>query len=125
MNQIISFSGGKDSTAMLLMMLERNEPIHSMVFCDTGWEFPDMLKHIDRVEKYIGREIIRLKVDLPRIFVKKSWPFPNLRWCTGLKSDALSKYHGENKPYISCRGFTSDEISRANKKKHMCIRIVL
>lgn len=117
MKQIVSFSGGKDSTAMLLMMLERDEPIYSIVFCDTGWEFPDMLKHIDKVERYISRKITRVRVDLPQMFLKKGWPLPNLRWCTGLKRDALSKYHGKNKPYISCRGLTSDEINRANKRK--------
>lgn len=60
-NNIISFSGGKDSTAMLLMMLDRNEPIHSVIFYDTGWEFPGMLDHVDKVEKYIGMEITRLR----------------------------------------------------------------
>ena len=38
MNNVISLSGGKDSTAMLHMMLERGESIHSVLFFDTGWE---------------------------------------------------------------------------------------
>ncbi len=59
-NNIISLSGGKDSTAMLLMMIERGEDIQSIVFFDTGWEFPEMLEHIDKLEKYVGIEIIRL-----------------------------------------------------------------
>lgn len=46
-SNIVSLSGGKDSTAMLLMMLERGEDIHSVVFFDTGWEFPEMHEHID------------------------------------------------------------------------------
>lgn len=36
-NNIVSFSGGKDSTAMVLEMLERNVPIHSVIAFDTGW----------------------------------------------------------------------------------------
>ena len=32
---IVSFSGGKDSTAMLLHLLELGEPIDEILFCDT------------------------------------------------------------------------------------------
>ena len=48
---VVSFSGGKDSTAMLLGMIERDMPIDYILFCDTGIEFPAMYEHIDRVEK--------------------------------------------------------------------------
>ena len=58
---MVSLSGGKDSTAMLLMMLERKMPVDIILFCDTGLEFPDMYKHLDEIEKYIGRKITRLK----------------------------------------------------------------
>lgn len=63
MKHIVQFSGGKDSTAMLLMMLERGMPVDEIIFCDTGKEFPDMYKHIQKVEQYIGRPITRLKAD--------------------------------------------------------------
>ena len=54
MEHIVSFSGGKDSTAMLLMMLEKNMPIDEIIFCDTGKEFTQMYEHIEKVQKYIG-----------------------------------------------------------------------
>ena len=38
----VSVSGGKDSTALLLMMLERNMPIDCVLWADTGMEFPEM-----------------------------------------------------------------------------------
>ena len=64
MKHIVSFSGGKDSTAMLLRMLEENMPIDKILFCDTGKDFPDMLEHIRKVQNYIvhnyGKEIITL-----------------------------------------------------------------
>lgn len=53
---IVSFSGGKDSTAMLLMMLERGMKIDYILFCDTGMEFPQMYEHIERVNSYIGEK---------------------------------------------------------------------
>ena len=72
MNNIISLSGGKDSTAMLLMMLEKKIKVDHIVFFDTGWEFPEMYEHIDKLEKYIGSEIIRLKHKIPfdEMFIK-------------------------------------------------------
>ena len=57
MEHIISFSGGKDSTAMLLRMLELKMPIDRIVFADTGFEFPELYDYIKRIEKYINRSI--------------------------------------------------------------------
>lgn len=53
MKHIVQFSGGKDSTCMLLMMLDQNMPVDEIIFCDTGKEFPGMYDHISKVEKYI------------------------------------------------------------------------
>lgn len=60
---IVSFSGGKDSTAMLLKMIENNMQIDDIIFLDTTVEFPEMYEHIDKVEKYINRKITRLKAE--------------------------------------------------------------
>ena len=57
----MSFSGGKDSTAMLLRMIEENMKIDEIIFLDTGVEFPEMYNHIKQVEEYIGRPITKLK----------------------------------------------------------------
>ena len=43
---VVSLSGGKDSTAMLLGMLERGEHIDEIVYADSSVEFPGMYKHI-------------------------------------------------------------------------------
>ena len=51
MRHIVSFSGGKDSTAMLLMMIEKKMQIDEIIFCDTTVEFPQMIEHIDQVEE--------------------------------------------------------------------------
>ena len=58
---VVSLSGGKDSTAMLLRMLEEGMPVDIILFCDTGLEFEGMYHHIEKLEKYIGRPITRLK----------------------------------------------------------------
>ena len=61
MKNIISLSGGKDSTAMLLMMLEKNYRIDEIIFCDTTVEFQEMYRHLDKLEQYIDMKITRLK----------------------------------------------------------------
>jgi 3'-phosphoadenosine 5'-phosphosulfate sulfotransferase (PAPS reductase)/FAD synthetase len=137
MNNIISLSGGKDSTAMLLMMLEHNEPIHSVVFFDTGWEFPEMYEHIDKLEKYIYMKIWRLhprrpfeywmfyrpiksKKDRPEIGIKKGdvhrigngWPSPSRRWCTRQKVETIKYYVKSKQEPVMCIGYALDEKKR-------------
>ena len=62
---IVSLSGGKDSTAMLHMMIECGEDIEAVVFFDTGWEFPAMNDHIRPIEEKTGLKILHLKPRLP------------------------------------------------------------
>lgn len=129
---IISLSGGKDSTAMLLMMLEKNEPIHSVVFFDTGWEFPEMIDHVNRLQKYAGLDFIRLKhkhsfdylLNEKPIVARKGqfkgdihrhgngWPSMWRRWCTRVKINEIEKYYKQQKDFISCVGFAADEAKR-------------
>lgn len=58
---VVAFSGGKDSTAMLLRMIEEGMRIDLILFCDTGLEFPEMNDHIKKVEEYTGRKITVIK----------------------------------------------------------------
>lgn len=44
---VLSLSGGKDSTAMLLRLLEEKQPVDFILFCDTGLEFPQMYEHLE------------------------------------------------------------------------------
>ena len=54
---IISFSGGKDSSAMLLRMIELKMPIDRVIFADTTLEFPEMYIWIKKIEEFIGIKI--------------------------------------------------------------------
>jgi len=136
MKNIVSLSGGKDSTAMLLMLLERNEPIHSVVFFDTGWEFPEMHDHIDKLEKYTGLEFVKLshKESFDYILSERpikaksgklkgsvyrhghGWPSAMRRWCTHWKVTAITKYQKQQKDFTSCIGFAADEAKRVPLK---------
>lgn len=112
---VVSLSGGKDSTAMLLMLLERGEPVADVVFFDTGWEFPEMYEHLEKLEAFTGLKITRLHPRMPIgvetdkspfdwmfseypvakrgtrqvHMIGRGWPNAPVRWCTGRKRDAL------------------------------------
>lgn len=60
---IVSLSGGKDSTAMLLMMLERGIPIHKIIYADVGdmAEFKEMYAYIRQVEDYTGIRVTTVR----------------------------------------------------------------
>ena len=70
MKKIVSFSGGKDSTAMLLRLLELNVKIDEIIFADTGFEFPELYEYIKTIEKHINRKITILNPE-PNKF--KDW----------------------------------------------------
>lgn len=52
----VSLSGGKDSTCLLLLIIERGMPIDTVLFADTGMEFPEMYEHLAKVDEYLYRE---------------------------------------------------------------------
>lgn len=53
MKYICSISGGQDSTAMTVQLLELGYPVDYIVFCDTGNEFPQMYDYLNRLDKYL------------------------------------------------------------------------
>lgn len=62
-------SGGRDSTAMTLMILEKGLPLDYIVFCDTGLEHDLMYEYIDKLDAFFQRKynmkIVRLKPARP------------------------------------------------------------
>lgn len=115
----VSLSGGKDSTAMLLLMIERGMPIDMVLYADTGMEFPEMYAHIAKLDAYLYEQrgihitILRhpkgfeyLMFDEPKAKPKSienrirlgvplfgnGWPGIRVRWCTGaLKTKLIDK----------------------------------
>lgn len=125
MKQIVSLSGGKDSTAMLLMMLEKGEQIDDIVFFDWGMEFEEMYEHLQALEDYIGRSITRLyppnsfefyMLEKPRPRSQSSsrgygWPNGKVKWCSRYKADWINQAY---KNTIMCLGYAYEErFSRA------------
>lgn len=140
---IVSFSGGKDSTAMLLMMIEKGMQIDEIIFVDTGVEFPQMYEHIQQVEKHIGRKITKIKDDksfeyymLEHVKTRGknkgqkgySWSDFKNRWCTKhLKQQPFKKYLKKYKGFkiIEYHGIAFDELERVNKNNNKEIKYPL
>lgn len=66
----VSLSGGKDSTAMLLLIIERGMPIDMVLTADTGMEFPEMYEHLAKLDEYHNAVFIGYDGKTPR--------YPNL-----------------------------------------------
>lgn len=144
---LVSFSGGKDSTAMLLRMIELKMHIDEVIYCDTGMDFPSMERHIKRVKKLVedaGIKFVTLKSSLsfeyymfdhqPKRRLSTiiqlggnpkgySWPDSKSRWCTSrMKIDILRKYKKElyNKyDVIEYVGIAVDEQYRLNRENNI------
>jgi len=85
---IACFSGGKDSTALVLWAKE-NLPEFTAVFCDTGWEHPITYAYIEEVNQTVlGGSLVRIASDrYPGGFVelvqkKRRCPSAKARFCT-------------------------------------------
>lgn len=53
MKVVAAFGGGVDSTAMLIGMVERDEPVDLILFADTGGEKPHTYRHIERFSEWL------------------------------------------------------------------------
>lgn len=96
---ILCFSGGKDSTAMLIHLLEQGKPIDEILYVDVGdWIWDSAKDHIQQVKDKLNVDITVLDVsnELQKGFER--WGFPSFfnRWCTGVKRDAMRDYIKEN-----------------------------
>lgn len=127
--KIVCFSGGKDSTAMLIHLIETDSQIDDILYVGVGdWMWSNAEDHLKEVEQKLGVKITRLDAESE---IKKGFErygFPSLfnRYCTGIKRDTMRDYlrdkylttaEGEsNVQLVQYIGYCSDEERRTDKK---------
>lgn len=112
--RIVALSGGKDSTAMAIELAER-EPSDDYQFCitPTKRELPAMDAHWAKLEKALGKPLVRIPApSLVELIVKfKTLPNWRMRFCTRLiKIEPFMAYAEKLKPAISYVGIRADEV---------------
>jgi hypothetical protein len=140
-------SGGKDSAAMAIHIKNNYPEIFEkleLFFTDTGSELPEVYTFIDKLEKYLGKKILRLKADPNKVEkfkvvdgedtsnpfedllsrYKGYLPAPNARWCTRtMKLIPLEEWVGDDY-CISYIGIRADENREGYVSRNSNIRPV-
>lgn len=126
MYYVASFSGGKDSTAMVLKLIELKYPLDYVVFFDTQLEFQAVYDVVEKVKKIVedaGIKFVRLRkrdsvwLDMLARPTRTGnygygWCGGNCRWITTFKQQELTRFYksiGANIPYV---GIAVDEPKR-------------
>lgn len=136
MKHILSFSGGKDSTYLAFYLIENGYPLDEAVMFDTGWEFPQMYDHIEKMRDYFNQNGVTLTILKPKnnfdyLMIDKpvkehgggqhfgySWcGFKGCRWGTTEKTTVLDNYTQQNAGAIVYIGIAADEEERLEKER--------
>lgn len=78
-HNIVSISGGKDSTATLLLAMAWGVESLQAVFADTGHEHPATYEYVDYLESTLGIQILKVQADFSleiqykRQYVSTKW----------------------------------------------------
>lgn len=135
MKYVASCSGGKDSVAMVLGLLEKGYPLDCVVMVDLGKEFKCIYQVWDRLCALLDQHNVRHEtLKIPHSFdywfaeheVKErkggthkgyAWCGGRCRWGTSFKSNLLTKFykdHYGNEPICEYVGIACDEHERAS-----------
>lgn len=111
----VGFSGGKDSTALLLLAKKALGNDFSVLYVDTGIEFPEAREYVTQIVKMLGLTSILHVVKPENSFwhYSKTFGVParDYRWCCKvLKFGPISKYVQSN--------FTSGTITLIGTRKY-------
>jgi phosphoadenosine phosphosulfate reductase len=117
----ISYSGGKDSLATLLVVTKAIGRV-PMLFADTGMEFPETYANVEEASRHYGLDLIRTdgKTQFWENFEQRGPPAVNARWCckvcklTPVKN-LIHKQWGECLSFIGQRRYESAARAQSNR----------
>lgn len=141
MKHIVCFSGGKDSTAMLLKMLEMNMQVDEIIFVkikatqEIDAEFPEMYEYVEKINQYIKKNydknitILEQEKSFEDYFYQvkekgknkgKIYGFPHTikAWCNDrLKLKVFRDYLKKQENCCFYLGIAADEKDRIKRQK--------
>ncbi|WP_041457454.1 phosphoadenosine phosphosulfate reductase family protein [Pantoea ananatis] len=84
---VLGLSGGKDSAALAIYMRENYPHLNiEYFFTDTGKELPEVYQFLEKLQGYLGKNILRLNARRDFDFWLREYnhflPSPKTRWCT-------------------------------------------
>ena len=108
----IAYSGGVESTTMLMLFGHKGTPI----FTDTGWEHKALYDWLEKVEEKTGHKITRVqpKETLPQMIKRQGvFPSPMMRYCTRMaKIEPMDRFLKDKTPCELMIGLNYDERDR-------------
>lgn len=135
---VLNVSGGKDSSALALLMAGRVKGLEHFrienveyVFADTQKELPETYEYLSRLEAEVGSKIIRLNAKAGFDHWHKVFngylPSPRNRWCTKLLKLKPFEAHVGDDNVVSYVGLRADEdrIGYLSKKPNIKTRYPL
>jgi Phosphoadenosine phosphosulfate reductase family len=113
---VLGLSGGKDSAALAIYIKDKYPEVHEKVeyfFSDTGAELKEVYDFLDRLEAYLGKEIVRLSsgkdFDHWLQVYNGFLPSAKQRWCTReMKIRPFEQFVGDDL-VVSYIGIRADE----------------
>lgn len=120
MNKLVGISGGKDSTAMALRLMETEPADYTFAITPTGRELPPVLDHWKRLEDLLGKSLVKVPAPtIVQLIVKfKALPNWRMRWCTRLvKIEPFMDYAKSLAPATTYIGIRADEVIGDNARE--------
>src|SRR5258708_3747049 len=112
---VVALSGGNDSTAMALRLVEVEPKAYVYLITPTGDELPEMVEHWARLERLLGTALTRVTDLTLNGLIKHYGALPNWRqrWCTRqLKIVPCLKFLKGCQPAMLYVGLRADEEAR-------------
>lgn len=128
---IVPVSGGKDSTASLLLAVKHFGPENVVaIYVDTGIDFPVNKEYVENITSRLGVELVTVKAGVDSGLTREGLPLPTPenRWCTGRKLAALAstakRIAGNGKDYALIVGDRDAESPRRGKRGPLTLDIL-
>jgi len=116
---VVPWSGGKDSTAALILAREVFGRVRA-VYVRMEYEMPGTDEYVEELAKRLGVELIKVEVPMP--IERFGMPTHSNRWCTRMKVEALYKAVEDLERPLLVVGDRDGESARRRLKPPVVVR---